>query len=76
MANIKSNKEFSNYRRRDDLGVAYRENVSVPKGSGGAGSVLSCKDFVDIVFSHVHPLHQCLLCHFVAFKIEKTNSTS
>jgi len=26
-------------KRLDDLGVAYRENVSVPKGSGGAGSV-------------------------------------
>ena len=27
-------------RRLDELGVAYRENVSVPKGSGGAGKVL------------------------------------
>ena len=51
MTNIKSNKELSNYRRLDDLGVAYRENVSVPKGSGGAGSVLSRKDCtLDIMF--------------------------
>ena len=31
-------------RRLDELGVAYRENVSVPKGSGGAGKVLVCFD--------------------------------
>ena len=32
------------FRRLDELGVAYRENVSVPKGSGGAGKVLVCFD--------------------------------
>ena len=28
-------------RRFDKLGVAYRENVSVPKGSKGAGQVVT-----------------------------------
>ena len=34
-------------RRFDKLGVAYRENVSVPKGSKGAGKVVTVEEFED-----------------------------
>ena len=34
-------------RRFDKLGVAYRENVSVPKGTKGAGKVVTFEEFED-----------------------------
>ena len=70
MTNMKSNEEFSKYRRLDDLGVAYRENVSVPKGSGGAGSVLCCNKLSCSLVQSCSS-RSSMLCHFVASKLRK-----